>query len=509
MQKNTFSKRKTKFAGLCGAILATTTIAMGVGATVHADEASAPATTDTATQTKETAGSKQEQVSFENTTVDTSTQNQETAVTTPVAQVTQTNEATPVAPSQDTASAAPVQDAATTTVQPATAAGQGTNNNGNEQAQGVTPKSTASQQPAPAVTTKPEDTTEYGSVDFDKTLTATAKTAPVTDVNYDGAQDVYITIDDPSQPYTPNTDNIAKYLNQYLTQLRQINGINVPVPDANDLMKEYAQARAKEEAQESDSIDHETTLAFPSGVSIYSEDGHEDALSTITPTNAAEQTLGSDQATAYYLALNWFADYFNIAGSKDDANGMSSFGHAISILSNSGDGMALGIANGTGKETGGFYAMLEIGSNSNVKNEDGFAATTKDANGNWILTYNGKQVMFLPKTIFHYVTKDPNAKPDQKTGEQANDPAAGNGQGSAGNGQGSADNGQASPLAPKTVQTTSQGAGMGSASAIASKEDKHLPSTGDSAQSAVTAIGAVMVMAGLGLASAGKLKKED
>ena len=515
MQKNTFSKRKTKFAGLCGAILATTTIAMGVGATVHADEASASATTDTATQTKETAGSKQEQVSFENTTVDTSTQNQETAVTTPVAQVTQTNEATPVAPSQDTASAAPVQDAATTTVQPATAAGQGTNNNGNEQAQGVTPKSTASQQPAPAVTTKPEDTTEYGSVDFDKTLTATAKTAPVTDVNYDGSQDVYITIDDPSQAYTPNADNIAKYLNEYLTQLRQINGINVPVPDANDLMKNWAQSRADEEAQESDSIDHETKLAYPSGVQIYSEDGHEDSLSTITPTKDGKN-LGSDQATAYYLALNWFADYFNIAGSKDDANGMSSFGHAISILSNSGDGMALGIANGTGKETGGFYAMLEIGSNSNVKNEDGFAATTKDANGNWILTYNGKRVMFLPKTIFHYVTKDPNAKPDQKTGDQAKDPAAGNGQGSAGNGQGSAGNGQgsagngqASPLAPKTVQATSQGAGMGSASATASKEDKNLPSTGDSAQSAVTAIGAVMVMAGLGLAGAGKLKKED
>lgn len=514
MQKNTFSKRKTKFAGLCGAILATTTIAMGVGATVHADEASATSATDTAAQTSKTADTKQDQPTFENTPVDTSAQNQDTALTSPAASLTatadqpaQTNQAQQAAPSQATTSATPVQDAAQTASQPATVAG-GSQNGQAEQGQTADkPKSATTTQPAPAVTTKPEDTTEYGSVDFDKTLTSTAKTAPVTDVNYDGSQDVYITIDDPSQAYTPNADNIAKYLNEYLTQLRQINGINVPVPDANDLMKNWAQSRADEEAQESDSIDHKTKLAYPSGVQIYSEDGHEDSLSTITPTKDGKN-LGSDQATAYYLALNWFADYFNIAGSKDDANGLKSFGHAISILSNSGDGMSLGIANGTGKETGGFYAMLEIGSNSNVKNEDGFASTTKDANGNWILTYNGNPVKFLPKTTFHYVTKDyvtkdPNAKSSDNS-EQANDPAAGNsGNGVAGNGQ------DATPVAPQTAEIENMGAGMVSASATASKNDKNLPSTGDSAQTAVTAIGAVMVMAGLGLAAKRKIKEQD
>lgn len=522
MQKNTFSKRKTKFAGLCGAILATTTIAMGVGATVQADETAAPSATDTTAQEANPADTKQDQKSFETTPVDTSQDT--TKVTTPTGSFTiasspaQTAEQTVPAANENTSTAAeaPVQQV------PATAA---STENSNQTDANQT--NTTAQQPKSAdnITTKPADTTEYGSVDFNQTLTSAAKTAPVTDVNYNGSQDVYITVDDPSQPYTPNADNIAKYLNEYLTQLRNINGINVPVPPANDLMKSWAQGRANEEASEADSIDHQTKLAFPSGVSVYSEDGHEDSLSSIAPTNQAGQNLGSDQATAYYLALSWFADYFNIAGSKDDANGMTSFGHALSILSNSGDGMALGFANGTGQENGGFYAMLEFGSNSNVQNNDGFAADTKDANGNWILTYNGKQVLFLPKTTFHYVTKDPNAKPDpnQNNGGQADDPAAGNGaqandpaNPAAGNsGNGAAGNGQAGSGAPavmpKTAELANKGAGMGSAnaSATAAKGDKNLPSTGDSAQTAVTAIGAVMVMAGLGLATKRKIQGQD
>ncbi|EHI75495.1 cell wall protein, WapE [Streptococcus criceti] len=528
MQKNTFSKRKTKFAGLCGAILATTTIAMGVGATVQADETAAPSATDATAQETTPADTKQDQKSFETTPVDTS---QDTQVTTPTgtftiasspAQTAVTAEQTVPAANENTSTAAeaPVQQA------PATAA---STENSNQASVPASQMNTNTQQPKSAdnIATKPADTTEYGSVDFNQTLTSTAKTAPVTDVNYNGSQDVYITVDDPSQPYTPNADNIAKYLNEYLTQLRNINGINVPVPPANDLMKSWAQGRANEEASEADSIDHQTKLAFPSGVSVYSEDGHEDSLSSIAPTNQAGQNLGSDQATAYYLALSWFADYFNIAGSKDDANGMTSFGHALSILSNSGDGMALGFANGTGQENGGFYAMLEFGSNSNVQNNDGFAADTKDANGNWILTYNGKQVLFLPKTTFHYVTKDPNAKPDpnQNNGGQANDSAAGNGAqandpanpaaGNSDNASNGAGNGQSgsgtAAVMPKTAELANKGAGMGSAnaSATAAKGDKNLPSTGDSVQTAVTAIGAVMIMAGLGLATKRKIQGQD
>ena len=124
------------------------------------------------------------------------------------------------------------------------------------------------------------------------------------------------------------------------------------------------------------------------------------------------------------------------------------------------------------------------------------------------MTYNGNPVKFLPKTTFHYVTKDyvtkdPNAKSSDNS-EQANDPAAGNsGNGVAGNGQ------DATPVAPQTAEMENMGAGMGSASATASKNDKNLPSTGDSAQTAVTAIGAVMVMAGLGLAAKRKIKEQD
>ncbi|MGT2929905.1 putative cross-wall-targeting lipoprotein signal domain-containing protein [Streptococcus dentasini] len=516
MQKDTFSKRKTKFAGLCGAILATATIAVGVGTTVQADEATT-ATDTAAQQTTATDASKEEKIAVETEPVSTTAANTAAAPAADTVAAVLPESSAPVETVTTTAPAAnTVADASATAANTAQATPQA------EQQAAAPANSTSQPQSVNSVATKPENTEEYGTVDFDQTLTATAKTAPVTDVNYDGTANEYIEVADPNQPYTPNADNIAKYLNEYLTQLRQLNGINVPVPEANDLMKAYAQARADEEASETDGIDHDTNLGFPDGVTAYSENGHQDGLASIAQKNDAGQNLGSDKATAYYLALSWFSDYFNIAS----GDGMESFGHAISILSNSGEGMALGLSN-AGEDA--FYAMLEIGSNGEIRNEDGFTTTT-DANGNYVLNYNGQQVKFLPKTTFHYVTKDPSAvaqtsdpSDDANTGNDSantgqNNPANGNDPVGAGNGAAAGNNGNrnnntqaAAPTAAGTRPVTIDAAqtdGKGSAS-VQDKQNNNLPNTGESAQAALTAVGAVLALAGLGLTTKRKLGTED
>ncbi|MFC3932118.1 putative cross-wall-targeting lipoprotein signal domain-containing protein [Streptococcus dentapri] len=490
MQKNTFSKRRTKFAGLCGAILATATVAVTAGTTVQADETSQATDTTIATQQTTTAGTTAQE--DQTPVFETETASVATPVNNEVA-------ANSVASSQAEVNAPVVQAAPATTqaqTAPASAASENTNTATNNK-----PASAA------GVYTKPENTSEYGSVDFDTTLNNASKSAPVTEITYNGSRDEYITVDDPNQAYTPNPTAITQYLNEYLQELRQINGISVPVPDANTLMNDFAQARANEEAGEVNGIDHQTSLAFPSGVTIYSENGHQDQLSSITPT-VNGQSLGSDKATAYYLALNWFADYFNIAS----GTGEEAFGHAISILSNSGDGMSVGIANGTGAESDMFYAMLEIGSNSNVRNDSGFT-TAKGADGNWVLSYNGQQVKFLPRTIFHYVSQNATAatpetpqagdNPAANPTDPTTDPDAGNA--GAGNGQtATTPTVPTTTVTPKTADLTK--AGMGSTNP--SKQES-LPTTGDSKQGAITALGTALVMVGAGLIATRKLKSED
>ncbi|WP_057489863.1 LPXTG cell wall anchor domain-containing protein [Streptococcus orisasini] len=432
MQKKIFSKRKSKIFGLCGTILTMAAIALATAGPVQAEDSQAqvaPQITQTAeSQTPAAAVSTQaDSSSAADQAATTSTPEQVTDAA-PVSQeaaplkadtaeLPQTNTAeetnstsdalqTPQTSTSDVktadAAAAPAQNQ---TEQPAKNTANAPENNANK------PAANASK---PATTADKATAKVYDSVNFNDDLTSIAKIAKVADIVYNGTRDEYITIDDPSQPYQPNTTEIAKYLNQYLTELRQINGIDFPVPPVDQIMQDFAQARANEEAAESDGLEHDTKLPFPQGITWYVENGHMD--NNLRRTNAKGQTIASDKATAYYLALNWFADYFNIMGDPND--GLTSFGHAISMLSSSGSGMGLGIADGQGGESKSWYAELVFGGNGNNSDEQGFTSQ-KDANGNWVLYYNGNPVKFLPNTTFHYLTssnsdanpQDPGAKP--------------------------------------------------------------------------------------------------
>lgn len=357
MQKKIFSKRKNKALGLCGAILAGAVIALGAAGTAKADDSLAQTAPETAQLTEAQPPAADTLIQA----ASTSAKQAETAAS---------DSADLSSPSQKTAPQAAAQTAASTSA--------------------ADKQETSADEKAGAV---------YDRVNFNDELKSVSKIAQVADVVYNGTRDEYVTVDDPSQPYQPDTAEIAKYLNQYLTELRQINGIDFPVPPVNQVMQDFAQARANEEAAESDGLEHETTLSFPQGMTWYEENGHMD--NNLRRTNAAGQTIASDQATAYYLALNWFADYFNILNNPND--GLQSFGHAVSILSASGSAMGVGIADGQGGEEQSWYAELIFGGTGGTSNEQDFSSQ-KDTDGNWVLYYKGRPVKFLPNITFHYRT---------------------------------------------------------------------------------------------------------
>ncbi|MGT2923915.1 putative cross-wall-targeting lipoprotein signal domain-containing protein [Streptococcus caviae] len=409
MQKKIFSKRKNKVLGLCGTILTAAVIALGAAQTAEADDSAVQAAPETAQVTEaqspaadtltQAAGTSAEQTDI--AAADPANVNSPSQETAPqaadTAEAPQTSTAEQTAPTADSPqadTANTIADASTETAPAQT-----------QQASAQPAQSAAQTASSTSAADKQESSADekagavYDSVNFNDELESVGKIAQVADVVYNGTRDEYITVDDPSQLYQPDTAEIAKYLNQYLTELRQINGIDFPVPPVNQVMQDFAQARANEEAAESDGLEHDTALAFPQGMTWYEENGHMD--NNLRRTNAAGQTIASDQATAYYLALNWFADYFNILNDPND--GLQSFGHAISILSASGSAMGIGIADGQGGEEQSWYAELIFGGTGGTSNEQDFSSQ-KDADGNWVLYYKGKPVTFLPNTTFHYRT---------------------------------------------------------------------------------------------------------
>ena len=388
MRKKIFSKRKSKSIGLCGTILVAAAIAISTASPAMAEQSSEISAETTNSQTTD-----DNSVVFTSETASEST----TDIGSTVSQEVTTGDP----------ATAPVEQVSDDAGQPLSAANEMINTEVNN----VNTETPQVANTVVEVSDSPNYTKEdaYGSMNFDSILYSFPKAAQVADIVYHGTRDEFITLSDPSATYVPNPTEIAKYLNQYLTELRAINGIDIPVPDASQVMMDYAQARANEEVNEEDDLDHDSHLDFPEGLDWFAENAHLDSFSRIRRTNG-ELSISSDKATAYYLALNWFSDYFNILDDPND--GLQSFGHAISILSDTGSQMGLGFAAAKGSENGNWYALLEFAANGDGSNESGFTSE-KNANGDWVLKYQGKVVQFLPNTTFWYIdTRIPLNKDD-------------------------------------------------------------------------------------------------
>lgn len=403
MEQKIFSKRKSKIAGLCGAILTTTVVALASGTVIEADETiEQPVAAETVSQAD---GDNPEQ---------TTSVQQETAP-----QQTKTSQSSDATVDSEESATSP-SDEQTVSQNDSNSSSQidqtiaDTNRSDSDHISKTSAATTEDQEEKvnsakaqTAAATNNQDTRysakdAYGNSNFNKTLTEFGKNANVADVTYNGVRDEYIVVNDPSAPYVPNANEIAKYLKEYLTELRNINNIAIPVPSVDQVMQKYAQDRANEEANEKNGLDHDTNLPIPNNLTWVAEDGHLDMDSSIQSKSQEGYTLASDKATAYYLALNWFSDYFNIYDDPND--GLKSFGHAVSILSDGGTGMGLGLASGQDNEKGMWYAQLEFGGNDNEDNTNDFSSL-KNGKGEWVLYYKGSPVKFLPNTTFWYVKK--------------------------------------------------------------------------------------------------------
>ncbi|EHJ51590.1 putative cross-wall-targeting lipoprotein signal domain-containing proteiin [Streptococcus macacae] len=487
MEKKIFSKRKTKVAGLCGAVLTSAAIAMGTSAPIQADETAeaAPQVNVEAaeqTQTSEQETSAQTQAATETSSVaeteaSTSTAAEQNNPQSSLQTVTQADQTASQAQAADQQT---VADTNNTSNKPSTAATDSNTNASSSQQTRASQASNSSQTAANHSTKE-----AYGSTNFDSTLNAYDKSANVADIVYNGKKDEFIVVNNPNAKYEPNAQEIAKYLNEYLTELRRINNINIPVPPVSQLMQNYAQARADEEAKEQNGLDHGTKLDFPNGPRWRSENGHMDSFDTIRRTNAQGQTLSSDKATAYYLALNWFADYFNILANDND--GKQTFGHAISILGTGGNAMGLGFAAGQGNERDSWYAQLEFSGTNDGVDTSGFSAA-RNANGEWVLYYNGRPVRFLPNTTFWYIQAAANPNHNNRP-NQPQDPGA--------NGQ------PQKPAAGQKPVTAKAKLIENSNNALSSNSDQTqlLPNTGDkqSTASTLAVLGGTLALAGLGI----------
>ncbi|BAQ24207.1 putative cross-wall-targeting lipoprotein signal domain-containing protein [Streptococcus troglodytae] len=403
MEQKIFSKRKSKIAGLCGAVLTTTVVAFASGTVIKADETiEQPAAAETASQADKDNREQTTSVQQETTPQQTETSQSSEATVDREEPATSLSDEQIVSQNDANSSSQIDQTMADTNPSDSDHVSKTSAATTEDQEKEVNPVKAQTAAATNNQNTRYSAKDAYGHTNFNKTLTEFGKKANVADVTYDGVRDEFIVVDDPSAPYVPNTNEIAKYLKEYLTELRNINNIAIPVPSVDQVMQKYAQDRANEEADEKNGLDHTTSLSMPANLSWVAEDGHLDMDSSIQSKSQEGYTLASDKATAYYLTLNWFSDYFNIYDDPND--GLKSFGHAVSILSDGGIGMGLGLSSGQDNEKGMWYAQLEFGGNNYEDNTKEFSSL-KNGKGEWVLYYKGSPVKFLPNTTFWYVKK--------------------------------------------------------------------------------------------------------
>lgn len=187
--------------------------------------------------------------------------------------------------------------------------------------------------------------------------------------------------------YVPNNEAVTRYMIEYLRELRALNGIDAPVPDFSEEALAFAKLRA-EEMTENGVLSHDTelTVPFDSMENIQSND------------DFSSLSIYSDKQLAYFYLLNYYSDYNNITPEKD--NPLVWYGHRISMLSSTGTG--IGLYTNTTPNDGYYYSALIF---KDSKDFDKSAyGSIRDEEGDFVLTYEGRPLVFLPKVTFSYQT---------------------------------------------------------------------------------------------------------
>lgn len=212
--------------------------------------------------------------------------------------------------------------------------------------------------------------------------------------------------------YTPNSEEITKWVVTYVNELRRLNGISERVTASSEAIK-IASDRAAELERLND-VTHYTTL----GYDFFSENVGGGFIDGAAEKGDVEKGMRplilSDQAMAYFMVYSWF----------DDASS-GGYGHRNSLLFDNGEiGAAVDLND---SKSHGYYSYNLI----NPHNYKDFGYMTnaykydevKDANGQLNTTINGKKPVFLPDYTFNMVntTTTVKANPSKAAAQKALD----------------------------------------------------------------------------------------
>lgn len=202
-------------------------------------------------------------------------------------------------------------------------------------------------------------------------------------------------------------EKVSQYVSEYLTKLRKINGIDIPVPPVTPEALKWAKARTDEMARNKE-LSHDTILK-PTDFGL--NDETENATTAL-----GKKSKLSEKEIAYNQILRYFNDYSNAfsfgAKSPTEVN-IFNYGHRTPLLGASGTGLAM-------VETDGYSVLTFVSTDgkgvydtlpSNSQNTwSAFAlATAKNEDEDPLRSefyFNGKRTKFLPKTTFKYVWEE-------------------------------------------------------------------------------------------------------
>lgn len=212
--------------------------------------------------------------------------------------------------------------------------------------------------------------------------------------------------------YTPNSEEITKWVVTYVNELRRLNGIFERVTASSEAIK-IATDRAAELERLND-VTHYTTL----GYDFYGENVGGVSIDGVAEKGDVEKGMRplilSDQAMAYFMVYSWF----------DDASS-GGYGHRNSLLFDNGEiGAAVDLND---SKSHGYYSYNLI--NPHNYKDYGYMVKTynydevKDANGQLNTTINGKKLVFLPDYTFNMVntTTTVKANPSKAAAQKALD----------------------------------------------------------------------------------------
>ncbi|MVX59622.1 hypothetical protein E5983_08285 [Streptococcus danieliae] len=197
-------------------------------------------------------------------------------------------------------------------------------------------------------------------------------------------------------------EKVSQYISEYLKELRNINGIDIPVPPVTSEALKWAKARTDEMARNK-KLSHDTILQL-------ADFGIRDATENATTLISKKSKL-SEKEIAYREILEYYNDYRNTSsyGSEDSTKvNVYNYGHRIPLLGASGTGLAMqateyyGILTFVSTNDKGVYSTLP--SNSQKTWSAHFLASAKNEDEDPLRSefyFNGKRTKFLPKTTFN------------------------------------------------------------------------------------------------------------